>query len=242
MNEYVDQIRRNLEETLERIDRAAAASGRKGSQVRLVVVTKAQPLQTAEAAIAAGAHDLGENYPEEAEGKILALQSQPVQWHMIGHLQSRKARIVAEHFQMLHSLDSLHLAEKLERLLAETGKTLPALLEFNVGGEESKFGWQAWQEDQWEQLLPELSAVVAMPHLQICGLMTMPPLFTQAEQSRPYFQKLRRLRDFLAGTLKTVDWKELSMGTSADYETAVAEGATLVRVGQAILGPRPPKV
>lgn len=241
MDETVDRIRRNLEDTLARIERAAAASGRKAGEVRLVVVTKAQPLEVVKAAVAAGARDLGENYPEEALEKILELQGQPVHWHMIGHLQSRKARIVVEHFQMLHSLDSLRLAEKLERILAEAGKTLPILLEFNVGGEESKFGWQAWREDEWEQLLPEISQVTTLPHLRVCGLMTMPPLFTNPEQTRPYFQRLRRLRDYLAGALKKVEWKELSMGTSSDYEAAIAEGATLVRIGQAILGPRPTK-
>ncbi len=228
-----------MDAALERIARAAASAGRDPGSLQLVVVTKAQPLAYAQAAVQAGARVLGENYPEEAVKKIEALESySDVQWHMIGHLQSRKARLVVEHFDMLHSLDSLHLAEKLDRLLAETGRKLPVLLEFNVGAEESKYGWQAAHESDWDALAGQIEPLLALPNLEVRGLMTMPPLSQESEDARPYFVKLRNLRDFLAKQFPQTQWGELSMGTSADYEIAVQEGATYVRLGEAILGPR----
>lgn len=239
MSSLVSAIRERYLHTLERIAVAARAVGRDPQSVRLVVVTKAQPLEVVEAAIQAGVKYLGENYPEEAVAKITALSDySDVEWHMIGHVQSRKAKWVVEHFNLLHSLDSLKLAERLNRLCAEKNRVLPVLLEFNVGGEESKFGWPAWQESQWEALTGDIVALTQLPYLQIRGLMTMPPLGEHAEESRPYFQKLRRLRDFLAERFPQIPWADLSMGTSADFEVAVQEGATLVRVGTAIVGPR----
>ena len=208
--------------------------------VRLVVVTKLQPIEVVQAAIEAGAKILGENYAEEAVEKITKLKSQTgVEWHIIGHVQSRKARLVAEHFALFQSLDSLKLAERVDRFAAELNRVLPVLLEFNVGDETSKSGWLALDEARWTDLLNDVNAVASLTHLQLRGLMTMPPLFTDPEAARPYFQRLRRLRDFLAKHIPQVEWRELSMGTSADYTVAVEEGATLVRVGQAILGQRP---
>jgi hypothetical protein len=241
MNEpLISAIRERYQRVLGQIAEAAARSGRDPQAIRLVVVTKAQPLAVVQAAIAAGVHVLGENYAEEAVTKIAALESEfEVEWHMIGHVQSRKAELVAGHFTMLHSLDSLKLAARLERFCEAYGKSLPVLLEFNVGGEESKYGWPAWDEDRWPDLLPGVGQALQFPHLNVRGLMTMPPYFEQAELSRPYFQRLRRLRDFLAAQFPQADWRELSMGTSVDFEAAVQEGATYVRVGQAILGPRP---
>ncbi len=195
MDQLTGIIQQRLTEVNQKIARAALASGREPGEICLLVVSKSQPVEVIEAAISAGVSRFGENYPEETLVKLGELESQAkIEWHMIGHLQSRKARIVAEHFQMLHSLDSFALAEKLERLLAESGKTLPALLEFNVGGEESKFGWPAWDETRWEELLPELSKILAMQHLPIAGLMTMPPLSDDIEESRPFFRKLRALQ------------------------------------------------
>ena len=220
---------------------AAARKGGRGAEVvRLVVVTKTQPLETVQAAIEAGAQILGENYAEEAADKIAAVGLQSgVEWHMIGHVQSRKAGLVAQHFDLIHSLDSLRLAERLNRAAAEAGRTLPVLLEFNVSGEKSKHGWTAADEPQWAGLIGEVQSVAALTNLRVRGLMTMPPLSTDPEAARSYFQRLRRLRDFMAASVPQAEWHELSMGTSADFEVAVEEGATLVRVGQAILGPRP---
>lgn len=241
----VAAIRERYLKTLDAIAAAASRAGRSPDAVRVVVVTKAHPVQTVRAAIEAGARLLGENYAEEGVEKILALKSYTseaqigVEWHMIGHVQSRKAGLVIEHFALFHSLDSLKLARRMARLAAGRGRPFPALLEFNVSGEPSKYGWPAADESRWPELLPELEEIVREPNLNVCGLMTMPPLSTDPEAARPYFQRLRRLRDFLALRLPQADWQELSMGTSSDYIVAVEEGATLVRIGQAILGPRP---
>lgn len=240
MTDLVATIRERYLRVLDTIASAARKSGRAAGAVGLVVVTKMQPLETVRAAIEAGARILGENYAEEAVEKreLLGLQS-GVEWHMIGHVQSRKAALVAQHFDLVHSLDSLRLAQRLNKAAVEAGRTLPVLLELNVGAEKSKHGWQADDEAQWGGLLDDVQAVAALGNLKVRGLMTMPPLSTDPEAGRVYFQRLRRLRDFLAARVPGVTWQELSMGTSADFAVAVEEGATLVRVGQAIVGPRP---
>ncbi len=235
----VTTIRENYQRVLDQIAQAADRSGREPEQVRLVVVTKTQPLETVQAAIEAGVHILGENYPEEGVMKIQSLPAQTgVEWHMIGHVQSRKARLVADHFALLHSLDSLKLARRLDRFAEEANRILPVLLELNVGGEESKSGWDAATEAAWESFLPEVTELLALPPLRVQGLMTMPPLGTDPEDSRRYFQRLRSLRDRLASQFPQADWRELSLGTSSDFQVAVEEGATLVRVGTAIVGAR----
>jgi pyridoxal phosphate enzyme (YggS family) len=239
MPNLVSSIRENYQNTLDHIAAAARKSSREPDEVRLVVVTKSQSLEVVQATIEAGVRILGENYPEEAVTKIQALAGQSgVEWHMIGHVQSRKARLVADHFALLHSLDSLKLARRLDRFAAERDRVLPVLLEFNVGGEESKAGWDASEDSQWEAVLPEIAELLDLPHLRVRGLMTMPPLETDPEDSRHFFQRLRQLRDRLASQFPQADWRELSMGTSADYPVAVEEGATLVRVGTAIVGAR----
>ena len=239
MNLLVSSIREKYLHALDQIATAARKSNRDPNEVRLVVVTKSQPLEVAQAAIEAGARILGENYPEEGVTKIQSLGNQTgVEWHMIGHVQSRKARLVADHFALLHSLDSLNLAQRLNRFAGEANRILPILLEFNVGGEESKGGWDASDESTWDSLLPDVSTILDLPHVQIRGLMSMPPLGNDAEDSRRFFQSLRLIRDQLASHYPQADWRELSMGTSADYPVAVEEGATLVRVGTAIVGER----
>jgi len=239
MSDLVSSICENYQKTLDAIAASARKAGRMPESVRLVVVSKLQPIEVVEAAIEAGAQILGENYPEEAVQKITELKSPTgVEWHIIGHVQSRKARLVAEHFALFQSLDSLKLAERVDHFAAEFNRVLPVLLEFNVGDEESKSGWFASDETRWTDLLNDVNAVASLAYLQVRGLMTMPPLFTEPEAARPYFQRLRRLQDFLAKHVPQIEWSELSMGTSADYTVAVQEGATLVRVGQAILGQR----
>ena len=236
----ISTIHERYQRVLERIESAAQGSGRDPQAVRLVVVTKAQPLAVVQAAVVAGVRVLGENYAEEAVEKITALRNESeVEWHMIGHVQSRKADLVAEHFTILHSLDNLKLATRLDHSCAELGRILPTLLEFNVGGEESKFGFPAWNEKRWPDLAPEIASILQLPHLCVCGLMTMPPYFEDAEKSRPYFQRMRHLQEFLTKYFPQAEWCELSMGTSADFEVAIQEGATYVRVGQAIVGLRP---
>ena len=239
MNEtLISSIRERYQRTLAQIAETVAGSGRAPGAVQLVVVSKSQPLEVVRAAIAAGVSVLGENYAEEAVGKIAALKETAVEWHMIGHVQSRKADLVAAHFTMLHSLDSLKLAGRLDRFCGELKRRLPVLLEFNVSGEESKSGFPAWDEQRWPDLLADVEKILAFSHLRVRGLMTMPPFFDDPERTRPYFQKLRRLQEFLVKRFPQADWSELSMGTSADFLAAVQEGATFVRIGQAILGPR----
>ena len=239
MSDLVSSIRDNYLHTLDEIAGAARKSGRDASEIRLVVVTKSQPLEIVQSAIEAGVRTLGENYPEEAITKIRSLPTQSgVEWHMIGHVQSRKARLVADHFALLHSLDSLKLAERLDRFAAEAKRTLPVLLEFNVGGEKSKSGWDASDRSLWSALHPGVQEILNLPNLNVRGLMTMPPLGLDPQDSRRFFQRLRQLRDSLASHFPQANWGELSMGTSADYTVAVEEGATLVRVGTAIVGAR----
>jgi pyridoxal phosphate enzyme (YggS family) len=239
MPDLVTTIRENHQRVLDQIAAAARRSNRSPEQIRLVVVTKTQPLEIIQAAIEAGVRTFGENYPEEGAQKIQSLSAQSgVEWHMIGHVQSRKARLVVDHFALLHSLDSLKLAHRLNRFAAERSRLLPVLLEFNTGGEESKSGWNAFDETRWNDFLPEIEQLLDLPNLHVQGLMTMPPLGTGPEESRRFFLRLRRLRDHLAGRFPQADWRDLSMGTSADFEVAVEEGATLVRVGTAIVGAR----
>jgi len=235
----IDSIRERYQRTLAQIAEAASGCGRAPEAVRLVVVSKTQPVEVVQAAVSAGISIFGENYAEEAVEKIKSMRNPAIEWHMIGHVQSRKAELVAANFSMLHSLDSLKLAGRLERFCGELNRVLPTLLEFNVSGEESKSGFPAWDEQRWPDLEQEIEQILAFPHLGVCGLMTMPPLFNNPEHTRPYFQRLRKLQEFLEKQFPRADWKELSMGTSVDFIAAVQEGATLVRIGQASLGPRP---
>ena len=239
MPDLVATIRERYLHTLEQIANAAHKSHRDPQEIRLVVVTKSQPVEVARAAIEAGVTILGENYPEEGVMKIQSLAAQSgVEWHMIGHVQSRKARLIADHFALLHSLDSLKLAQRLDRFASEQNRILPVLLEFNVGGEENKSGWEVSNDSILDKFLPDIQSVLELRNLRVRGLMTMPPLGADPEDSRRFFRSLRLLRDQLASLHPQADWRELSMGTSADYTVAVEEGATLVRIGTAIVGAR----
>lgn len=232
-------IREKVEILQEKIAKAAK-KGQNFAEIKLVTVTKKKSVDVVLAAARAGLTLFGENYPEETIDKmdILAPQFPDLEWHMIGHLQSRKVPLVAERFHMIHSLDSVRLAKKLGRALHDRDRQLPALLEMNVSGEATKGGWAAWSEDQWELLIPEFEQIMEIDSLEIKGLMTMPPLYADAEKTRPYFIRLRQLRDWLTKKFPQTNWQELSMGTSMDFEVAVEEGATFVRVGTAILGAR----
>ena len=234
----VRDIRDRLERVQEQIASSAINSGRTPEAIRMVVVTKTQPVDIIRAAIAAGAENIGENYAEEAVAKMHELGDSDVEWHMIGHVQSRKAKLVVKNFDLMHSLDSLKLARRLNNFALEAGCTLRVLLEFNVGGESTKYGWQAGDESCWPDLLSDVEQILELGNLSTRGLMTMPPYAEQGEQSRLYFVRLRRLQDFFRSRFPQFEWDELSMGTSADYVVAVSEGATLVRVGTAVLGTR----
>ncbi len=234
-----DLIAKNLEAVRKKIDAAAQKADRDPALIKLVVVTKRRPLEVVRAAMACGVQCFGENYPEEGAEKSIALgDHREIEWHMIGHVQSRKANLVCDHYQFLHSLDSLKLAYHLESHLAGINRVLPVLLEVNISGEESKHGFLADALEKWDQLIPEMEEISQLPHLKIAGLMTMPPLFEDPENVRPIYKKISVLRQFLLDKLPHLNLKDLSMGTSADYPIAVEEGATILRVGEAILGPR----
>jgi PLP dependent protein len=234
----VSQIRDRYKRVLELVNEASVRSGRVPGNVRIVTVSKSQPIDVIRAALEAGIIMLGENYTEEAVEKVRLINRPDVEWHMIGHIQSRKASLVARNFALVHSIDSVKIAEKLERFCAEDGKTLPALMEVNVSGETSKFGLPAWNEQHWTDLVPVFEQVLANPHLHILGLMTMPPLMENSNETRPYFQRMCRLQAYLSEQFPNQNLIELSMGTSIDFVAAVEEGATLIRVGEKILGPR----
>ncbi|MDY6874027.1 MAG: YggS family pyridoxal phosphate-dependent enzyme [Chloroflexota bacterium] len=236
----VDRIISNLNDIQSRIKRAADKSGRAAADVRLVGVTKLHPLETIQAGIQAGVRLFGENYPEQAVDKVQALQDVPnIQWHMIGHIQSRKAETVCRYFDMVHSLDRMKIARYLNRYCGKLDRKMPILLEVNLSGEESKYGWSASDDSKWSELVQPFRQIVQMPNLEIRGLMSMPPLFDDPEATRPFYQRLRRLQAFLREAVSNASWDELSIGTSFDYEVAIEEGATMVRIGTELFGPRP---
>lgn len=233
-------IKEKLENIQSRIAAASLRVGRDPALVRLVAVTKQMPLSVVRSALAASLRCFGENYPEQAVEKITALEGQAeIEWHMIGHIQSRKADLVCQYFDMVHSVDRLKIARYLDRYCGELGKIMPILIEVNLSGEASKSGFPAWDEARWPELIASFQEIAQMPHLQGQGLMAMPPLMDDPEQSRPLYQKLRRLQDFLRDSVSEIQWDELSIGTSFDYEVAVEEGATLVRIGTELFGARP---
>jgi len=225
----MSQIAQNLAEVRRRITAAARRTGRDPQQVRLVAVSKTVPLERIRAAVAAGQRLFGENYLQEARGKIAAL-GEAVSWHFIGHLQSNKAKGAVSLFDLIHGVDRLKLAQALDLAAASLSKVQEILLQVNLAGEASKSGAAP---EAAADLLREISR---LSHLRVVGLMTMPP-FLAPEAVRPYFVALRELRDHLQD-LAGLPLPELSMGMSGDFEVAVEEGATLVRVGTAIFGSR----
>ncbi|WP_298402655.1 YggS family pyridoxal phosphate-dependent enzyme [uncultured Chloroflexus sp.] len=223
---------------------AAAAAGRSAADVQLIAVSKTHPPEVVAAAVAAGVTDLGENRVQEAHQKISALHTlrpRP-RWHLIGHLQRNKAKLAVELFDLIHSVDSLRLAETLDRHARERDRQLPILLQINVSGEASKEGF--WvpgglkNSDAYSVLLRDIETILSLPALEVRGLMTIAPIVAHPDEARPVFAALRELRDDLARRYPQANWRELSMGMSDDLAAAIAEGATMVRIGRAIFGER----
>ena len=238
--EKVVQIRENLESVKSRMGKAAERSGRRLEDIKLIGVTKLMPIDVIRAGIEAGIHTFGENYPEQAAEKIIAISADvPLEWHMIGHIQSRKTDTVCEHFDMVHSVDRMKIARYLDRYSRERGRVMPVLIEVNVSGEKSKYGWQASDQNDWPDLISQFRQIAEMPNIEIRGLMSMPPFYENPELTRPIYQKLCGFQKMLAEEMPDVHWHELSIGTSFDFEVAIEEGATMVRVGTEIFGPRP---
>jgi pyridoxal phosphate enzyme (YggS family) len=243
----------NLAHVQERIQAAAGRAGRKPAEVTLVGVTKTYPIEMIQVAYQAGLRHFGENRVEEGQSKIpafdrwLATRSKTDKrptWHMIGHLQSRKVADAMSHFDVIHSVDSLKLAERLDRLAERdmVEPPVPILLECNVSGEASKYGFDLsrWMDDGEVRgaFFDVVRRIVELPRLRLQGLMTMAPIVTDPELARPVFIALRSLRDALIEEFPDVELQHLSMGMTDDFEVAIEEGATLIRVGRAIFGPR----
>lgn len=234
---FAEAIAGNSVRVRERMAAAAARVGRT-DPILLVAVSKGQPTALIRAAHAAGLRDFGENRVEEAGPKIEALSDlADLHWHLIGHVQSRKADQASGRYDLIHSVDRLKIARRLEDRAAKAGRRQPILLECNVSGERAKAGWPMARADDWDEQLSDIEQVVGYAHLEVRGLMTMAPMTDDSELVRSVFRRLRELRDFLARRLPG-DWSELSMGMTDDFELAVEEGATIVRIGRAIFGER----
>ncbi len=227
----MDAIAANLEEIRSRLTAAAERAGRDPASVRLVAVSKTYPAEAVGAAASTGQRIFGESRVQEAREKIPACPSD-LEWHFIGHLQKNKVRQALPLFPFFHSIDSAALAGAIDRIAGETGAKAQGLLEVNISGEESKHGFTP------DELRAQFPALAKLPHLRIRGLMTMAPYSNNPEDARPVFRKLRELRDELQSAHQH-PLPELSMGMSGDFEPAIEEGATLVRVGSSIFGARP---
>lgn len=224
----------NVARVQERIGQAALRVGRDPAAVRLIAAAKTVDTARIRAAIASGVAIIGENYLQEARRKIGQIGHDTVQWHFIGTVQRNKVRYLFDLFDMLHAVDRLDLAEEIQHRGERLNRSLPVLLEVNIGGEDSKSGFHP------QTLLSEVEKFAAFPRVQVRGLMTIPPPTATPEEARPFYQELRDLRDRLSRKgIAGLDFSELSMGMTADFEVAVEEGATIVRVGTAIFGPRP---
>jgi pyridoxal phosphate enzyme (YggS family) len=230
-----DEIKERLAQVRRRIRAAALRCNRAPEDVTLIAVSKTHPATVVRRAIEAGARDLGENRVQEADAKISEVGREAARWHLIGHLQANKARRAVALFDLIHSVDSAALARRLDRMCAEEGRAvvLPVLLQVDIAGEATKSGIR-------EAALPALIETVgACERLRLSGLMTLPPFFEDAEMVRPYFRRLRELSDLhRARGAFGAERVELSMGMSHDFEVAIEEGATMVRVGTSIFGER----
>jgi hypothetical protein len=230
----MNTIAERLTAVMARIRAAAAAAGRSVGDIRLVAASKTFPPPAIRDAVAAGVSDIGENYIQEARDKYAALPGLPVTWHFIGHLQTNKAKYAVRMFDLIHTVDSYRLAFELDRCAQKINKIQAVLIQVNVAGEASKSGVAT------EEALPLIRRAAELEHLAVRGLMTMPPYFNAPEKARPFFAALRRLRERItAEQLDPIGMPELSMGMTGDFEAAIAEGATLVRIGTAIFGERP---
>ncbi|HEY1490615.1 MAG TPA: YggS family pyridoxal phosphate-dependent enzyme [Verrucomicrobiae bacterium] len=224
------ELAANLETIRQHIKSACDRAGREPDSVTLLAVSKTHPPETISAAAGLGLLVFGENKVQEAKAKI-PLCPGKLRWHFIGHLQSNKCRDAVQLFQMIQSVDSLPLAQEINKRAAEAAKTMPVLLEVNLAGEASKFGYTP------ERLLVELKEINALPRIEIHGLMTVPPWSPDAETSRPHFRRLRELKTECEQRLGA-PLPQLSMGMSGDFKVAIEEGATIVRIGTALFGPR----
>ena len=231
----MSQIADNLTIIEERIANAASKAGRNAQDIKLIAVSKTVDAERIKQAIEAGATILGENYIQEARNKIKEI-GQGARWDFIGHLQSNKANYAVDLFEMIHSVDRLSLAQGINRVAEKKGKKVRILVQVNISGEETKSGINP------QKVKALIVEIASMNNLLLEGLMTMPPYFDDPENARPYFTALRELRDIiLKESIGNFSLQELSMGMSGDFEVAIEEGSTMVRIGTAIFGERLPK-
>ena len=229
----IETIDQRVHTVLSTIQSVAEKCGRRLDSVRLVAATKTVTVDRIRVGIAAGLSILGENRVQEALPKVAALAQEPIRWHFIGQLQRRKVRSVVGLFELIHSVDSLELAQEIDRRAGEAGCLQDILLEVNIGGETTKAGFHP---DGLVSMIPKMASLA---HIRIKGLMTIPPQAEEPEAVRVYFKRLRELAESIASqNISGVAMDELSMGMSGDYEVAIQEGATLVRVGSALFGAR----
>jgi hypothetical protein len=225
-------LKKRLENVNDRINKAALKCGRDPENIHLVAVSKTIPANRVKEAIELGVTILGENYVQEARDKFNVLGTYPVSWHFIGHLQTNKAKYAVRLFDLIHSVDTLKLARELDKQAKKVNKVQDILIQINVSKEPSKSG------SDIENAGNLIKDIVRLENLSVKGLMAMPPFFNNPEKARPYFIALRNLRDQIQKTLPDVALDELSMGMTGDFEVAIEEGATLVRIGTAIFGER----
>jgi len=236
--ELSDTIQHNLKMLRERIDKAAIRAGRESSEIDVVAVTKQKSAAVIKSLVELGVNKIGESYLNETLFKMDLLKDYDIEWHMIGAIQKGKERRIVPKFSEVHSVENLEMAKSLDKYSGLDGKILPVYLEFNVSGEDSKHGWPAWREPGWMDLLADMEETLGLDNIKIMGLMTMAPYSADAEDARPYFAKLRKLRDFFSKNIAGYKGNGLSMGMSGDFEVAIEEGATVLRIGSAIVGQR----
>jgi pyridoxal phosphate enzyme (YggS family) len=231
------EIAINLETVRKRMAAAATRTGRDAEEVTLVAVTKTLGPEVIRQTAALGLTDFGENRVQEAEEKIPLLKREGLEitWHMVGHVQRNKVKKALELFDMIHSIDSLHLAREIDKRANQTGSRIPVLLEVNTSQEATKHGFRL---DEGEVFFSTVGEILDLPHLRVQGLMTMAPVVTDSEEARPCFRLLRQMLGELKGRLPQGNWTHLSMGMTDDFEVAIEEGATILRIGRAIFGER----
>jgi pyridoxal phosphate enzyme (YggS family) len=235
-------IEGNIARLNERISRAAERAGRRPDEITMVAVTKTFPPERIQEAWDAGLREFGENRVQEAEPKVLWFRERErkLKWHMVGHLQRNKVRKAIELFDMVHSVDSLRLAKELSRRCQSAQVTMPVLLEVNVSGEASKYGFPVYERDdeQFKVFLIIVEEIVSLSNLDPQGLMTIAPFGASEEVLRSCFRRVRSLLDELEQRFPEQPWQHLSMGMTDDFEVAIEEGATIIRIGRAIFGAR----
>lgn len=232
VEEYTTRLEHTLPALRDRIERAASAAGRSASSVRLVAVTKSHPLEAVDAALLTGLVDLGENRVQELAEKVMARGQGVATWHMIGHIQTKKARRAAEFADLIHSVDSLRLARKMSAIAVEEGREVRVLCQVNTSGEGSKGGFSR------EEVVEKIHEIAELPGLRVQGLMTMAPFVEDELVLAAAFSGLRQIREHVTSVSMEVG-SELSMGMTNDLDIAVSEGSTILRIGTALFGPRP---